>query len=1013
MADGDKKTQNPVEQTKNGSGGDSDGDSSTDESRTQEAKQQVASEYDAYDASDLMVSDGQVQPKREAVERERQETKQAFAQRFEEQFTTSSREQAREQFRQTARSGNVTPETIGDITKAMVTDRPALDVGFGPGDVSLVRTDDGTSARLSESGQREVKEAQQKTLAEQLSEQADAEFTAADVTPTGQLTGSGESKLERAFASDTPGVDRSGVDVKQTDSGFQTVFTDKGEQQYEQFAAERIEGVGPGGIDLQREGGAYVPTLTGKGKTSLEQTAAQRLEQRLEGRSQEQQQERRQEAIDAGINPRMAERISDQGGSGLAVNLTGGDVELDTSGDNADFDLTQSGEQKIESARKERIASQFDRQVPVDVDPSDITTRRETPATQTGPSSEGAGETTYTLNQETRKAIEDYQREQAEGEVEKSLEEQTGADLQDEDVYVEETTTDDGETAYTGGLTDKGEQEVAGQNVPGSDLPVIGGALEGGGESVAKLDQAVFEPTSEYVGSRVPQYDVPTPEGGIPSLDDLIDKGPLGDGGGKKAAIGLAGAFVATPEPVTTGIGTGTLAAIGAATVVGGGIGAAKSSYFEGPPEANAAYQGSEIGIPQQQRDSGELPVTEPTQEQSEIALTGGDPVTATEIGLPTGGVFDSELSPTDGQQGGEIPVGTGGGETPILASMDAVVGGTVGEEDTGPQTPTTPGEGTVSPEQPGVGEGTVEEGTVGDGTSEEPVEDTTPTDVTEETDQTEPTDQTDRTDETDVGDQFNETPDDIGRDIERSERTFDRSRSDVGSEDVDFGEIDRSVFNQNQSRVEPDFGEVTKPFYEQERGQISEGDATGPSVDPSGPASLSSGSAAGPRTRQATRPSLDVNVADPAIERLERAQGGTVGDVGVDPFESARSNPGVRPETSPLQDVDTAVKSLTQADTRAQSTADDIVLTDIQAQSSAEGIQFESPQSEANADVNQYESQYDFKPRRPRRPRLPDIDLESDTGKDKRKGTSDDSGIFDNPAVDPTSAFTFDPFKD
>lgn len=980
MADDDKKTQNPLEQTKNGSGGDSDGDSSNGQSREQEAKQQVASEYDAYDASDLMVSDGQVQPKPEAVQRERQEVKQMFAQRFEEQFTTSGREQAREQFRQTARSGNITPESIGDITEAMVTDRPALDVDLGQGDVSLVQTDDGTSARLSESGQREVKEAQQKTLAEQLSEQADAEFTAADVTPTGQLTGSGESKLESAFAEQTPGVDRSGVDVKQTDSGFQTVFTDKGEQQYEQFAAGRIEGVGPGGIDLQREDGAYVPTLTGKGKTSLEQTAAQRLEQRLEGRSQEQQQERRQEAIDAGINPRMAERISDQGGSGLAVNLTGGDVELDTSGDNADFDLTQSGEQKIESARKDRLATQFDRQVPVDVDPSDITTRRETPSTQTGPSSEGAGETVYTLNQETRKAIEDYQREQAEGEVEKSLEEQTGADLQDEDVYVEETTTDDGEIAYTGGLTDKGEQEVAGQNVPGSDLPVIGGALEGGGETVAKIDQAVFEPTSEYVGSRVPQYDVPTPEGGIPSLDDLIDKGPLGDGGGEKAAIGLAGALVATPEPVTTGIGTGTLAAIGAATVVGGGIGAAKSSYFEGPPEANAASQGSEIGIPQQQRDGGELPVTEPTQEQSEIALTGGDPVTATEIGLPTGGVFDSELSPTDGQQGDEIPVGTGGGETPILASLDAVVGGTVGEEDTGPQTPTTPGEGTVSPEQPGVGEGTVEEGTVVEGTSEEPVEDTTPKDVTEETD------------ETDVGDQFNETPDEVGREIERSERTFDRSRSDVGGDDVDFGEIDRSVFNQNRTTFEPNFGDVTKPFYEQERGQISEGTETGP--------------ASGPQPR-----GLDVEVASPAIERLDQAQSSSFGESGVDPFESTRTNPGVRPELTPLQDTDATATSLSRANVRAQSRAEDIALTEIQPTSSSEQFQFEEPTPEQEVNIDGYEYQYDFSNRRrPRKPQLPDLD--SGTGSDEKKGAGLDSGLFDNPVISPTSAFTFDPFQ-
>lgn len=969
MANGDDKTtKTPTEQTKDGSSDESTNQGTSGEQATrQEAKQQVASEYDAYDASDLIIEDGQVKPKQEAVARERQETKQTFAQRFEQQFTASRAERANDQLTEAARSGNITPETFGDITETFVSGRRGLNVDLGSEDVTLVQTEEGTSARLSEQGQQDVKKATQRTLAEQLSQQTPADFSIADVTPSGELTSTGKVKLRTGFAEATPGVDPSGVGIKQTDSGFQTTLTEQGQEQFKEFVAGEVEGVSERGVRVEKQDGQYLPTLTGIGEMQLEAKAAEDLEARIEGRGKAQ--EDFEAALEQGLSRDKAAALARQNKTtgGLPVDLGPGDIDLVQTGDGAQFELSSSGQNEIEGARQERVAKQFDEQVPIDIGTGDIAVQSEIPNSRIPTSDEGVGRR-YTLDQEAKQRLEDYQREQAQTQIEQSLEEKTGADLQDEDVTVSQTTNEKGETVFQGGLSDEGQQEVGGQSVPGSDLPVVGGVLEGGGEFAVEVDQKVFNPTRQTIegafdyaaggiGSAMPDVNLPE----VPEID-LPEIGDGDDGVTDKAGLtALAAGAVATPEPVSTGAGALVLGGIGVATVTAGAL---KSPYFEGPPTANAAYQGGEIGIPQQRGRQGELPVSDPTQSQSELAIGGGDAVTATEIGLPTEGVFDSELTPTDQQQGGEIPVGTGTGESPILADLSAVVGsGTVGE-DTGPQTPTTPGEDTITPDEP---------------TVEQP----DPTEV----DETDPTRQEQRRD-------FDTGGDSVVDEGTIRERTFERDRGTVERSEVDFGEIDRSVFNQNRSSIEANFGDVTKPFYERGRGEISEGTETGPTVRPD------------PR-------GLDVEVGSAAIARAEQAQSTSFGEVGADPFQSTRSNPRVRPETSPLQDVDAAVDSLAKADTRTQAPVEDVALGNQQARPIQDGFEFEQTQPERNAEVNQYEYQYEFNTRIRRKKKLRLPDLESDTGDDKKRRGDADSGVFDNPAIDPTSAFTFDPFQE
>lgn len=130
--------------------------------------------------------------------------------------------------------------------------------------------------------------------------------------------------------------------------------------------------------------------------------------------------------------------------------------------------------------------------------------------------------------------------------IERQLEEQTGADLDRDDISF--TETDNGK--ISGQLTDEGEETVAVEKAPLGDVPVVGG-LTTSGARVRTRGRNFFEPASEFYTDTVTN-----------PARDLV--------GLSAAALPLAAA-----EPTPLGeVGVGTAAGIGVGvTAVGVGSG--------------------------------------------------------------------------------------------------------------------------------------------------------------------------------------------------------------------------------------------------------------------------------------------------------------------------------------------------------------------------------------------------------------------------------------------------------
>jgi len=232
-------------------------------------------------------------------------------------------------------------------------------------------------------------------------------------------------------------------------------------------------------------------------------------------------------------------------------------------------------------------------------------------------------------------------------ELEQSLEEETGAELDREDITVERVESDDG-VRFEGGLSERGQQEVAGQRAPGSDLPVVGGPTAGIAESIVAADQAVEVP------------DLPQ------EAETLVPRDLTG------ASLGAAaGAAVVAPEPVTSA--SGALVLGGLATVGVGAEVAQRTGTFQGPPTARARVRGSELPVTDEGLPESELPVTDPTAfDDGELPVA--DPTVREEVKTPTGDVFDSELPVTDPDafQQRELPVtDAGDADTATDATRD------------------------------------------------------------------------------------------------------------------------------------------------------------------------------------------------------------------------------------------------------------------------------------------------------------------------------------------------------
>jgi hypothetical protein len=335
------------------------------------------------------------------------------------------------------------------------------------------------------------------------------------------------------------------------------------------------------------------------------------------------------------------------GDSGLELDLSRDDVTVE----DGQLRLTEDAAERVQEQQFEGAIDQIDRQLPTDVDRGDV-------IQQNGQ---------LTLSEQGRAELEQFQEEQATEELLEQLREETGANLDRGDIRVEGEQTEEG-TQFTAELTDEGQQELAGEQVPGSDLPVIGRGLEETGERAAQVEQAFLD-VGDYIGDQVPDVDVP--EIDLPDIST-----------GQISTAAAAG--VATPEPITTGTGALVLGSIAGTGVVIEG--ARRSGIGQGPPQAEAGTEvegrttrvelpddptsrgRSELTIPsvdeffQQEQEpatgealpSEELPVTEPQINQQEIGVpdqtSQADPRT-----LVTGELVGGRVIPREQQEETEL----------------------------------------------------------------------------------------------------------------------------------------------------------------------------------------------------------------------------------------------------------------------------------------------------------------------------------------------------------------------
>jgi len=234
-------------------------------------------------------------------------------------------------------------------------------------------------------------------------------------------------------------------------------------------------------------------------------------------------------------------------------------------------------------------------------------------------------------------------------EIESNLEDQTGAELTRDDIKVVET-----EDGFKGRLSREGQQEVAGQNAPGSQLPFVGGYVEGTTETIVGFDQT----TNRVWNRNTPDLSVDVPTVPLPS---------------KEQATTVAAAGVVAPEPVTSGSGALILGGIAAGTATAAAV--KETGVLQGAPTASTSADEGELSIGEGPTSEITVPST-PTGEESELSV-GDEPVTPTRVSLPESGLFGSEMDASDSVVTTELPLsGTGEGGTEPSTSGETVVPG-------------------------------------------------------------------------------------------------------------------------------------------------------------------------------------------------------------------------------------------------------------------------------------------------------------------------------------------------
>jgi hypothetical protein len=226
---------------------------------------------------------------------------------------------------------------------------------------------------------------------------------------------------------------------------------------------------------------------------------------------------------------------------------------------------------------------------------------------------------------------EDFQQDAVRNAVRRELERQTGADLDDSDIVVEET--EDGE--FRGRLSESGEETVEIQNTPGAGLPIVGG-ITTTGTRVRRGIRGATDPFAETFRDVTPS---------------------------KKDVLGFVGAAapVAAAEPTPFGeIGLGTAA--GGAIVGGAVVGTASGSIQGEDPEAQTTTElpisdpvTSEIDEPKQApEERGELEPGEAVVQELEVPEDGDQRVAPEELGIDRESFQDGEI-PVDGPEGTQI----------------------------------------------------------------------------------------------------------------------------------------------------------------------------------------------------------------------------------------------------------------------------------------------------------------------------------------------------------------------
>lgn len=463
----------------------------------------------------------------------------------------------RKQFRDQLRSefaNRFSAATVSDLT-------------FDESDIRLSETREGVRPQLTRSARREI-------AAEQFGVGTD------DV----QLTeGGGATLTERAQREQAAEQARDDLynDVQQVDGQPMLVGEDLSETRMRAAAV----GIGADDVELTDDGAELTPDVqreVAAARAGVPQDAIN-IDDGRPSVSGEYQREQAAESLEEQLQSEFTGRTEfDPARPGQnappnearEVDLSPDDVRQAGDG----FKLTDAAQRRVSEIGVSVAREQFDQQLPIDVSRDDLTR-------------EGGR---VTLSAEGREELQDFQASAAREELLQDLRSETGADLSRDDIRVD-TTRDDGESSYRAELTDSGRRELAGEQVPGSDLPYIGDTLESGGEVAEGINQRRRD-IGDEIADRAPN--VPSP-----SAEEVAAASAVG---------------VATPEPVSTGAGTVALGTLALA-----GLGA-------------SAIQRTDIGSgPGQRRASTNVGSQSDVVSSTEVGLGSG--ISTTELGI--GGV--------------------------------------------------------------------------------------------------------------------------------------------------------------------------------------------------------------------------------------------------------------------------------------------------------------------------------------------------------------------------------------